>query len=81
MTTVSLRVKTALYRLVRPAFMIGRNQPTTWSVQRRSIASHRDVMCPQVSYEKDENVRVRKLGQFDLEGKVFVVTGTTAKVS
>jgi D-arabinitol 2-dehydrogenase len=61
--------------------MTGRNQPTTWCVQRRSITSHRDVTCQQVPYEKDENVGVKKFGQFDLEGKVFVVTGTTAKVS
>jgi NAD(P)-dependent dehydrogenase (short-subunit alcohol dehydrogenase family) len=44
-------------------------------LQRRGLATHRDVTNKQTPYEKRENVGNRKHSQFDIDGKVFVVTG------
>jgi D-arabinitol 2-dehydrogenase len=37
------------------------------------------VTYPQVPYEKGEDVGKKKFSQFDMEGKVFVVTGAAFK--
>jgi D-arabinitol 2-dehydrogenase len=74
----SLRVRMAMCQLARPAFVAVRCQPITWSVQQRGLASQRDVTCAQIQYEKDESTGGKMFSQFDLEGKVFVVTGVAA---
>lgn len=62
-------------RFARPALPALRIQPLAGRLQRRSLASHQDVTYPQVPYEKAENVGEKKFSQFDVAGKVFVVTG------
>lgn len=54
---------------------INRFQPCTTLLLRRGFGSHRDVTYQQTPYEKRENVGDKKYGQFDVGGKVFVVTG------
>jgi D-arabinitol 2-dehydrogenase len=71
----SLRTRAVLCRFARPASIAVRRQPFVWSLQKRSVASHRDVTYPQVPYEKEEKVGDKRFSQFDLDGKVFVVTG------
>ncbi|KAF3044375.1 hypothetical protein E8E12_009845 [Didymella heteroderae] len=50
-------------------------RPSSVLLQRRELASHRDVTCKQTPYQKRENVGDWGYGQFDICGKVFVVTG------
>lgn len=64
-----------LGRFVRPASIAVRRQPLAWSVQQRNSASHQDATCPQSPYGKAEKVGQKRFCQFDLDGKVFVVTG------
>lgn len=52
-----------------------RFQPTTTLLQRRGLASHRDATYEQKPYENHEFVGGRKYSPFDIDGKVFVVTG------
>jgi hypothetical protein len=71
--------KMLLRRFARPAPPAFRLQPLTTPLQRRGLASHQDVTYPQVPYEKAENVGEKKFSQFDLAGKVFVVTGAACR--
>ncbi|RYN76943.1 hypothetical protein AA0119_g8427 [Alternaria tenuissima] len=64
-----------LRRFVRPAPPAFRFQPFTAPPQRRTLASHQEATYPQVPYEKAESVGEKRFSQFDLDGKVFVVTG------
>ncbi|RMZ74667.1 D-arabinitol 2-dehydrogenase [Pyrenophora seminiperda CCB06] len=67
--------RTLLRRFARPAPPAFRLRPLSSPLQRRSFASHQDVTYPQVPYEKAEKVGEKKFSQFDIAGKVFVVTG------
>lgn len=71
----SLRSASALGRVACRVSNISRFQPTTTLLQRRGLATHRDVTYKQTPYEKRETVGDRKYSQFDIGGKVFVVTG------
>jgi hypothetical protein len=71
--------RTLLRRFARPAPPAFRPQSFTASLQRRSLASHQDATYPQVPYEKAESVGEKKFSQFDLDGKVFVVTGAACR--
>jgi hypothetical protein len=68
--------RTLLHRFARASQPAFRVQPFVTPLQRRTLASHQDVTYPQVPYEKAENVGEKRFSQFDLAGKVFVVTGT-----
>jgi D-arabinitol 2-dehydrogenase len=68
-----------LRRFVRPAPPAFRFQPFTAPLQRRTLASHQDATYPQVPYEKAESVGEKRFSQFDLDGKVFVVTGAACR--
>jgi D-arabinitol 2-dehydrogenase len=57
-----------LRRFVRPAPPAFRFQPFTAPPQRRTLA-----------YEKAESVGEKRFSQFDLDGKVFVVTGAACR--
>lgn len=70
-----LRLATTIRRAARKGPSLSRFQPSTTLLQRRELASHRDVTYKQTPYEKRENVGDRKYGHFDIGGKVFVVTG------
>ncbi|EUC31056.1 hypothetical protein COCCADRAFT_38800 [Bipolaris zeicola 26-R-13] len=59
-------------RPVPPAFRI---RPITASLQRRTFASSLDAGLPRVQRNKAENGGEKRLGPFDLSGKVFVVSG------
>ncbi|KAL1594872.1 hypothetical protein SLS59_008685 [Nothophoma quercina] len=71
----SLRPASALGRVACRVSNISRFQPTTTLLQRWGLATHRDVTYKQAPYEKRETVGDRKYSQFDIDGKVFVVTG------
>jgi hypothetical protein len=70
--------RTLLRRFARPAPPAVRFRPLTTPLQQRGLASHQDATYPQVPYEKHEKVGDKRFSQFDLEGKVFVVTGQHA---
>lgn len=70
-----LRSVTAIRRVAYKSSSISRFQPSANLLQRRGLASHRDLTYKQTPYEKRENVGDRKYSQFDIGGKVFVVTG------
>lgn len=61
-----------------PASTAFRHQSLTSSLQRRGLASHQDVAYSQVPYDKGERVGDKRFSQFDMEGKVFVVTGAAS---
>jgi hypothetical protein len=63
---------------VRPASAAARRQTIAYSSQRRGLASHQDATYPQVPYKKAESVGTKRFSQFDLDGKVFVVTGAAS---
>jgi len=71
--------RTLLRRFARPAPRAFCLRPLSTPLQRRSFASHQDATYPQVPYEKAENVGEKKFSQFDLAGKVFVVTGAACR--
>lgn len=62
-------------RFARPVPPVFRIRPVTASLQRRMFASNLDADLPQVQRNKAENGGEKRLGPFDLSGKVFVVTG------
>lgn len=76
-TMVSLQARSVLSRFARPASIAFQRRPLT-SLPQRGFASHQDATYPQVPYEKGENVGAKRFSQFDLEGKVFVVTGAAS---
>lgn len=71
--------RTLLRRFARPAPPAFRLQPFATPLQRRSLASHQDATYSQVPYEKAESVGKKRFSQFDVEGKVFVVTGAACR--
>lgn len=66
-------------RFARPVPPVFRIRPVTASLQRRMFASNLDADLPQVQRNKAENGGEKRLGPFDLSGKVFVVTGTKCR--
>lgn len=74
----SLQMKTSFVRSLRQSpFSLGR-QPRICVLQQRGLATHQDATYPQVPYKKGENVGGKRFSQFDLQGKVFVVTGAAS---
>ena len=71
--------RTLLRRFARPAPPAFRLQPCMTPLHRRGLASHQDATYPQVPYEKHETVGEKRFSQFDLDGKVFVVTGAACR--
>lgn len=63
-------------RFARPVPPVFRIRPITASLQRRTFASSLDAGLPRVQRNKAENGGEKRLGPFDLSGKVFVVSGT-----
>lgn len=59
----------------RTCYSMSRSRPSKILLQQRGLATHRDATYKQTPYEKRENVGDRKYSQFDVGGKVFVVTG------
>ncbi|KAF1845255.1 uncharacterized protein K460DRAFT_366134 [Cucurbitaria berberidis CBS 394.84] len=76
----SIRSTMMLHRFARQSPTAMRLLPRTTPLQRRNFASHQDATHAQVpSYEKAENGRGKRFSQFDLGGKVFVVTGAARR--
>ncbi|KAF1833686.1 hypothetical protein BDW02DRAFT_569778 [Decorospora gaudefroyi] len=71
--------RTLLRRFARPSPPAFRFRRAATPLQQRSFASHQDVTYPQVPYEKAENVGEKRFSQFDMDGKVFVVTGAACR--
>jgi hypothetical protein len=68
-----------LRHFARPAPPAIRFRPLSPLLQQRCLASHQDATYPQVTYEKAEKVGNKMFGQFDMAGKVFVVTGAACR--
>lgn len=63
-----------LTRRIAGAPLASRLRPLTSLPLRRFYASEK-----RAPYEKGENVGEKKFSQFDVDGKVFVVTGAAAR--
>jgi D-arabinitol 2-dehydrogenase len=74
----SVSTRTAFRRFAQPVTSSFRLRPVLLLGQRRGLVSHQDATYPQVPYEKGESVGDKRFSQFDLEGKVFVVTGAAS---
>ncbi|KZM25715.1 oxidoreductase [Ascochyta rabiei] len=71
----SARSTITLRQVVCGSSRPSRIQPSTAFLQRRTLATHRDITYKQTPCEKRDNVGSRKHSDFDIGGKVFVVTG------
>jgi hypothetical protein len=74
----SLRTSSLLSRFTRPAATAFRQQALTSSRQWRGLASHLERTYPQTPYDRGENVGGNTFNHFNMDGKVFVVTGTAS---
>lgn len=75
----SIRSQMVLRRIPRPLSRSLRAQPTVLQFQRRNLVSHQDAAYQQASYQKAESVGDKRFSEFDLAGKVFVVTGAACR--
>lgn len=64
-----------LRHVARSVPIVRARQPLVAPLQRRTFATDQDAAYSQAPYKKAENVGAQPFSQFDLGGKVFVVTG------
>jgi D-arabinitol 2-dehydrogenase len=70
-----LPIKVAFGRIARPAATAFQRQSFTWKSQQRGLPPHNITTTPELSKPKKEEAGQTLHRHFDLNGKVFVVTG------